>query len=164
MQPKILSSLFLFIFFGFIITSCLSITQRNPSSDINLGSIDDLLKDTFTKEGYLQAQKRDFGASRISNEQVVKELAGRSIWFRSAPNSRHHTFVFPQKIGVSIDWMQAFAANLHDMRFQTWGIVNDPDCCTPGVSCEQKNMKYNGRSVTLADTFGWDFCKNDEEL
>lgn len=101
-----------------------------------------------------------------SNDHAIdiKELAGRTIWFKSAPNERHHTYIFPQKIGVAIDWSQAFLAGNHDTRFQVWGVINDPDCCIPGVTCDQKKMLYNNRSVTLSDTWGWEYCAGDEAL
>jgi hypothetical protein len=149
---------------GLTITSCFSMSKRNPSSEYGAVEIQQILKDGFSLDGYDHTQTRDFGNSKISNEQVIHELAGRSIWFKSAPNERHHTYVFPQKIGVSIDWSQAFLASTHNTRFQTWGVINDPDCCKPGETCEQKNMKFNGRPVTLADTYGWEYCAGDESL
>ncbi len=158
--------------FGFIlagilaslITSCISSSKRFPNSEnLNL-NMQSTQNDPFIQAGYQQISQRLFTTKPISDEQIVKELAGRSIWFKSAPNERHHTYVFPQKIGVAIDWSQAFMANDHELRFQTWGLINDPDCCVPGVTCDQKNQKLNGRSITLDDTYGWDFCAGDETL
>lgn len=147
-----------------VITSCLSFNSaRNPANEYS-GQVEAILKDSFSQDGYDHSQLRDFGNGKISDTQIVRELAGRAIWFKSAPNERHHTYLFPQKIGVGIDWNQAFATNVRSSRFQTWGLINDPDCCVPGVSCEQKNMRYNGKPVTLADTYGWEYCAGDEAL
>ena len=147
-----ISSVFLLL----LTSSCLSLNFiRTPSSDPS---------DNFTNDAYEQAQTRNFGKGKISEVQVAHELAGRSIWFKSAPNERHHAYVFPQKVGVAIDWNQAFASVMHNSRFQTWGLINDPDCCIPGINCDQKNMRFNGRAVTTLDTFGWEYCKGDEGL
>lgn len=158
----------------FSITSCFTMGKRAPSSNAQVPDVRGLLIDRFSQDGYDHATKRIFnsglstgtqpGGNQIPNQQMVQELAGRAIWFKSAPNERHHTYVFPQKIGVAIDWVQAFMARFHDSRFQTWGVINDPDCCVPGVSCDQKKMFFNQRSVTLADTFGWEYCAGDETL
>ena len=155
------------IFFSFLcltISSCFTLNLRAPSSASSDSALQDILKDRFNQDGYDHANKRVFKNKPISNEQMIRELAGRIIWFKSAPNERHHTYVFPQKIGVAIDWSQAFLTSQHDTRFQTWGVINDPDCCIPGVTCDQKNMLFNSRSVTAADTYGWDYCIGDQEL
>ncbi|MBC7467116.1 MAG: cytochrome c [Bdellovibrio sp.] len=151
---------------AFVTTSCLSPGKvRTPTSaEYSDQQVQTLLQDEFSKDGYDHSLKRDFGGGKISDDQAVQELAGRTIWFKSAPNERHHTYIFPQKVGVGIDWNQAMDADLHDQRFQTWGLINDPDCCTPGVNCEQKNMRYKGRAVTKVDTYGWDYCRGDEDL
>lgn len=152
---------------AFVTTSCLSMNKnRTPSSaQLSNEQIQALLYSSeFDKDGYDHSLKRNFGDGKISDAQAIQELAGRSIWFKSAPNERHHTYIFPQKIGVGIDWNQAMDADLHDQRFQTWGLINDPDCCTPGKNCEQKGMRFNNRAVTTADTYGWDYCKGDEAL
>lgn len=148
----------------FMVTSCFTMPHRSPNSNDQAFDISAILKDRFTQDGYDHASRRLFKNGAINHEQMVQELAGRAIWFKSAPNERHHTYVFPQKIGVAIDWSQAFLAANHETRFQTWGVINDPDCCVPGVSCDQKKMFYNGRSVTSADTYGWEYCAGDEAL
>ena len=39
------------------------------------------------------------------------ERAGREIWFNAtAGNARFHTYVFPQKLGVLIDWYRVLRA------------------------------------------------------
>lgn len=148
----------------FVITSCFTMPHRAPTSDQQTIDINEILTDSFTQDGYDHGIRREFKTGAIDQTQLVKELAGRTIWFKSAPNDRHHTYVFPQKIGVAIDWSQAFLAENHNTRFQVWGTINDPDCCVPGVSCDQKKMFYNGRSVTMADTYGWEYCAGDEAL
>lgn len=146
------------------LVSCFTMPYRKPASGNLELQLQDILKDRFTQDGYDHATQRIFKQGAMPPEQMLKELAGRAIWFKSAPNERHHTYVFPQKIGVAIDWSQAFLAGNHNSRFQTWGVINDPDCCVPGVTCDQKKMLYNGKSVTLADTYGWEYCAGDEAL
>ncbi len=162
----------LYIFFTYtallcIFSSCLSFDSKRGPAQAEIryaGSVQQLLVTGFDRDGYAHAQKRNFGSGKISIEQSIKELAGRSIWFKSAPNERHHAYVFPQKVGVAIDWNQALDVTTHDSRFQTWGLINDPDCCIPGKTCEAKQMRYNGRAVTMADTYGWEYCEGDETL
>jgi hypothetical protein len=82
--------------------------------------------------------------------------AGREIWFKAtAGNDRFHTYVFPQRLGVLIDWYRVLGSQGRGERFKTWGIINDPDCCTPGTPGCQK---------TLDETYGFDWCPGDEEL
>jgi len=142
--------------------SCTTLeTFRAPAS---YGSLENILTDNFSLDGYDQSLNRKFISGKIPEQQLIKELAGRAIWFKSAPNERHHAYVFPQKLGVALDWNQSFASSMHKSRFQVWGLINDPDCCVPGKDCDQKGKRYNGRNVTLADTFGWEYCSGDEEL
>lgn len=167
MRLKIVIGFIFVTVVAFVTTSCLSLNKdRSPTStsDYSNNQIQNILTDDFAKDGYDHSLKRDFGSGKISDVQAIQELAGRSIWFKSAPNERHHAYIFPQKVGVGIDWNQAMDADFHDQRFQTWGLINDPDCCTPGVNCEQKGMRFAGRAVTKIDTFGWDYCKGDEAL
>ena len=63
------------------------------------------------------------------------ERAGREIWFKAtAGNDRFHTYVFQQRLGVLIDWYRVLRSTGRGERFKTWGIINDPDCCTPGIA------------------------------
>lgn len=144
------------------VSSCT--TFENFRAPASYPTLENLLTDNFNIDGYDQSLNRKFISGKISDSQSIKELAGRSIWFKSAPNERHHTYVFPQKLGVALDWNQTFSSALHNSRFQIWGLINDPDCCVPGNDCDQKGKRFNGRSVTLNDTFGWEFCNGDEDL
>lgn len=85
------------------------------------------------------------------------ERAGREIWFKAtAGNGRFHTYVFQQRLGVLIDWYRVLNADGRGERFKTWGIINDPECCTPGdPDCPAKS---------LDETFGFDYCPGDQEL
>jgi hypothetical protein len=153
-----------FSLFSMFASSCANLEIfRNPASTPDL-NLENLITDNFNLDGYDQTQKRNFVSGKISDAQLIKELAGREIWFKSAPNERHHTYVFPQKLGIALDWNRAFSSGLHGSRFQVWGLINDPDCCVPGKDCDQKGKKYNWRSVTLADTYGWEYCNGDEDL
>ncbi len=85
------------------------------------------------------------------------EKAGREIWFKAtAGNGRFHTYVFQQRLGVLIDWYRVLNAEGRGERFKTWGIINDPECCTPGdPGCPAKSTE---------ETFGLDYCPGDQEL
>jgi hypothetical protein len=83
--------------------------------------------------------------------------AGREIWYKStAGNSRFHSYTFPQRIGVLIDWYRVLNSPERDDRFAAWGIINDPDCCTPGSEgCPARSLE---------ETYGFDWCPGDEHL
>ena len=85
------------------------------------------------------------------------ERAGREIWFKAtAGNERFHTYVFQQRLGVLIDWGRVLGAAGRNQRFETWGIINDPECCTPGSKdCPKKNLN---------ETYGFDYCPGDDAL
>ena len=85
------------------------------------------------------------------------QRAGREIWFKAtAGNDRFHTYVFQQRLGVLIDWNRVLGSNGRGERFRTWGIINDPDCCTPGTpNCPKKS---------LDETYGFDYCPGDDDL
>ncbi|SEP02665.1 cytochrome c [Nitrosovibrio sp. Nv6] len=87
----------------------------------------------------------------------ASERAGREIWYKAtAGNSRFYTYLFPQRFNVLIDWYRVLNANEHHDRFAAWGIINDPECCTPGaVGCPAKNLE---------ETYGFEWCPGDEEL
>ena len=83
--------------------------------------------------------------------------AGREIWYKAtAGNDRFHTYVFQQRIGVLIDWFRVLNSNERNDRFAAWGLINDPDCCTPGSpGCPAKSLQ---------ETYGFDWCPGDDEL
>jgi hypothetical protein len=83
--------------------------------------------------------------------------AGREIWFKAtAGNARFHTYAFPQRITALIDWYRVLNTQQRGNRFKTWGLINDPECCTPGsVGCPAKSRE---------ETFGFDWCPGDQEL
>ncbi len=85
------------------------------------------------------------------------ERAGREIWYKAtAGNDRFHTYVFQQRLGVLIDWHRVLRSDRRQDRFKTWGLINDPDCCTPGTKdCPAKSYD---------DTYGFDWCPGDETL
>ena len=84
------------------------------------------------------------------------EKAGCRIWAEATTgNDRFHTYVIQQRLGVSIDWFDVLKAKDRLQRFAKWGLINDPDCCTPGsADCP----------VTAEQTYGFDYCPGDEEL
>jgi hypothetical protein len=85
------------------------------------------------------------------------ERAGREIWYKAtAGNGRFHTYVFQQRLGVLIDWYRVLRSDARPDRFQAWGLVNDPDCCTPG--------RPGCPAGSYDETFGFDWCPGDEAL
>ncbi len=83
--------------------------------------------------------------------------AGREIWFfATAFNHRFFTYGYPQRLGAAVDWYRVLNAQGHDQRFETWGIINDPDCCIPGAEdCPAKSLE---------ETFGFEWCPGDDVL
>src|SRR5882672_1892382 len=85
------------------------------------------------------------------------ERAGREIWFfATAFNDRFLTYSYPQRLGAAIDWFKILAAKNKRDLFQGWGITPDPDCCIPGDP--------NCPARTLDETYGFQYCKGDDEL
>jgi hypothetical protein len=85
------------------------------------------------------------------------ERAGREIWYKATGgNSRFHTYVFQQRVGILIDWFRVLRADRRDDRFAAWGLINDPSCCMPGSDgCKAKS---------LDETFGFQWCPGDVQL
>lgn len=122
--------------------------------------------DAFSEEGYRAIQRRKMApGAALSEAQINQELAGREIWFKSAPNGRYHTYVFNQRVNAPIDWYRVLRTDQRENRLYTWGMINDPDCCTPGEDCEKRGIRTrSGRAPTLADTYGLDYCPGDEDM
>ncbi len=85
------------------------------------------------------------------------QQAGCKIWFyATAGNARFHAYVLPQRLPVLLDWFRVLNTKERPDRFGAWGIINDPDCCTPGAKgCARKS---------LSETYGMDYCPGDDEL
>jgi hypothetical protein len=83
--------------------------------------------------------------------------AGREIWFKAtAGNARFHTYTFQQRITALIDWYGVLRGDQRDTRFKTWGVINDPGCCTPGsAGCPARSYEA---------TYGFDWCPGDQTL
>ncbi len=106
-----------------------------------------------------QAYFDDAGFHRIAESEKLsaEERAGREIWYKAtAGNDRFHTYVFQQRVGVLVDWFRVLRSDQREGRFKTWGIMNDPDCCTPGAP--------NCPARSLEETYGLDYCAGDDEL
>ena len=83
--------------------------------------------------------------------------AGREIWFKAtAGNERFHTYTFQQRVGVMIDWFRVLRGDARTDRFKTWGLINDPGCCTPGSA--------NCPARSFDETYGFDWCPGDDAL
>src|SRR5262245_5977530 len=85
------------------------------------------------------------------------ERAGREIWYKATGgNGRFYAYAFPQRLGVRVDWYRVLRADERLDRFQAFGLVNDPDCCTPETDgCPAR---------TAEETYGFDWCPGDETL
>ncbi|MFP5504642.1 MAG: cytochrome c [Gammaproteobacteria bacterium] len=83
--------------------------------------------------------------------------AGREIWYKAtAGNARFHTYTFQQRITALIDWYGVLRGDRRDTRFRTWGLINDPGCCTPGSDgCPARSYE---------ETYGFDWCPGDDTL
>ena len=87
----------------------------------------------------------------------ASQRSGCKIWFyATAGNARFHAYVLPQRLPVLLDWYRVLNSKERGDRFRAWGVMNDPECCTPGAkNCPRKS---------LAETFGMDYCPGDDEL
>jgi hypothetical protein len=114
-----------------------------------------LIKGAMSQAG--PPQRLDPGFHAGAAGLTPSERAGREIWFKAtAGNGRFHTYVFQQRLGVLIDWYRVLNSSSRGERFKTWGIINDPDCCTPGsANCPRRS---------LDETFGFDYCPGDDDL
>ena len=85
------------------------------------------------------------------------ESAGREIWFNAtAGNDRFHTYVFQQRLGVRLDAHRVLNTAERADRFARWGMINTPNCCTPGtLGCPARSAE---------ETYGFDWCEGDDEL
>jgi len=86
-----------------------------------------------------------------------KAMAGAELWLKAtAGTARFSTYVFQQRMGVLIDWFRVLRADQSGDRFQIWGLIHDPGCCTPGSpGCPAKS---------LDETYGFEWCPGDTEL
>lgn len=100
---------------------------------------------------------RDAGFREGEAQLDASAKAGREIWYRAtAGNARFHTYVFQQRMATFIDWGRILRSDRRDHRFRTWGLINDPDCCKPGMlGCPAQSEE---------ETYGFDFCPGDEDL
>ncbi len=94
----------------------------------------------------------------------TKAILGRDIWIKAtAGDARFFAYVFPQRVaGKSINWPDMLLAEKKRVRFTEYGLINDPDCCSPSVDGEC--VKKFGRNISEKETFGFDFCQGDETL
>ena len=111
-----------------------------------------------TAETSAIAEKADSPGFRYGDGELTRsERAGGEIWFKAtAGNERFFTYVYPQRMGVMIDWYRVLGAKNREQRFNRWGLINDPDCCKPGDSnCPAKSDD---------ETYGFDYCPGDDVL
>lgn len=102
-----------------------------------------------------------------------QQRAGAEIWYKATVgNGRFHTYVYQQRLGVLIDWYRVLASKTRDQRFNVWGLINDPDCCTPGTAeCDELAARWQRDhgveirpAASLEETYGFDWCVGDDTL
>lgn len=105
------------------------------------------------------------------NETQKRIRIGKEIWYKStAGNSRFHTYVLLQRMGLAIDWYKVFASKDRYQRFNTWGLMNDPvydknhpeipGCCIPS---REAGGDPDCPAQTYEQTYGMDWCTGDGE-
>jgi hypothetical protein len=111
----------------------------------------------LTPNGAAAQSKLNPGYAAQDSRYNPSERAGREIWFfATAFNDRFFTYSYPQRLGAAIDWFKILSAKNKRDLFRGWGITPDPDCCVPGdPECPKRS---------LADTYGFQYCKGDDEL
>ena len=138
-----------------LVYSCSTTTARKPSWNP--------FAKTVEVEPYDPANYESRHGDQIAPGDKAAAL-GRDIWIKAtAGNDRFFTYAFRQRVaGKGINWPDMLLAEKKPVRFEEYGLVNDPDCCSPAVSgeCEKKF----GRSISAAETFGFDYCPGDDEL
>ena len=138
---RITLPLTLFLFFWLVVLAISG--ESTPNQDV---------KKQFGKERYSSS-----GFQILEKGLNASERAGQKIWFyATAGNSRFHTYVFQQRVGVLIDWYKVLNSNKREQRFTTWGLINNPDCCKPGTQ--------NCQARSLEETYGFDWCPGDDVL
>src|SRR5262245_27551283 len=103
------------------------------------------------------AQRRDAGFHGGAAVLTRSQAAGREIWYQAtAGNARFFAYVFPQRVGVFVDWYRVLRTDGREDRFAAYGLINDPGCCTPGApGCPARSID---------ETYGLDWCPGDETL
>jgi hypothetical protein len=91
------------------------------------------------------------------SDYTASQRVGCQIWsYATGGNDRFHTYVLQQRLGVTIDWYRVLSAKDRGDRFARWGLINDPDCCTPGSpGCPAKSLE---------ETYGFEYCPGDDAL
>ena len=85
------------------------------------------------------------------------ERAGREIWFKAtAGNDRFHTYVFPQRLGVLIDWDEVLNATTATSASRPGASSTTPTAARPATR--------TARRQSLDETYGFDYCPGDDDL
>jgi hypothetical protein len=112
---------------------------------------------------------RNKAAADYDGFKTAEEFRGREIWYKSANNSKFHTYTMPQRLGIGLDWYRILRTDKRASRFDDWGIINDPDC-TPGDAstfyldkCPDDNPATDGRPGPRSTKKFYDFVGNNRE-
>ena len=108
--------------------------------------------------GYGYDSSKEYFSAPDTKGLKANEMLGRDIWFKAtAGNDRFHMYSIGQRVGNhNMDFWRLLNGPRRYSRFQDWGLINDPDCCTPGeAGCPAKSF---------AETYGMDYCPGDDEL
>lgn len=86
------------------------------------------------------------------------EHMGRDMWIKATVgNDRYNQYGIGARLGgAPINFWKFLKSRNRNTRFNDAGLMNDPDCCTPGTSgCPM---------TSLSQTYGMDYCPGDDEL
>lgn len=88
----------------------------------------------------------------------ANEFIGRDMWIKATlGNERYNQYGIGARLGgMPMNFWRVLQSRRRSTRFNDWGAMNDPDCCTPGdPGCPM---------TSLDQTYGMDYCPGDDEL
>jgi hypothetical protein len=120
-----------------------------------------VLDNEYDKDEYRKGPVSD-----PKRKEWFRQCIGQEVWYKAtAGSSRFHQYLAPQKASVTMDWGWVMHTDDRGKRFDNWGIVNDPDCCTPpSTPGGSDGTCPKSMNITKDDTFGWDYCPGDDVL
>lgn len=145
-----------------VVTSCNSPTVKSDGqSTVALSSV-------TTNRAPASVRNRAGGYGLDSSEEYYhapetvglkpNEIMGRDMWIKATiGNERYNQYGIGARLGgAPVNFWRFLQSRKRNTRFNDWGLMNDPDCCTPGdAGCPM---------TSLAQTYGMDYCPGDDEL
>ena len=108
--------------------------------------------------GYGLDSSEDYYTAPETKGLRASEFMGRDMWFKATiGNERYNQYGIGARLGgAPVNFWRFLQGRKRNSRFNDWGLMNDPDCCTPGdAGCPM---------TSLAQTYGMDYCPGDDEL